>query len=97
MFTATSPPPEVSEVDTEVSLHLYRTMLLARRVDEEAVALQRQGVLPAYAPMRGQEAAQVGSASVLDTSRDFAFPTYRELGVALALGVDPVEYMGTHV
>ncbi|WP_263247744.1 thiamine pyrophosphate-dependent dehydrogenase E1 component subunit alpha [Saccharopolyspora rosea] len=87
----------MSEVDTKLSLHLYRTMLLARRVDEEAVALQRQGVLPAYAPMRGQEAAQVGSASVLDTSRDFAFPTYRELGVALALGVDPVEYMGTHV
>lgn len=76
---------------------LHRLMLVARRIDEEAVAMQRQGVLPGYAPMKGQEAAQVGSAAALDKARDFAFPNYRDLGAAVALGVDLVGYLATHL
>ncbi|MDA3642494.1 thiamine pyrophosphate-dependent enzyme [Saccharopolyspora indica] len=71
-------------------------MLVARRLDEEAIALQRQGVLPAYAPAKGQEAAQVASGAALDLDRDFAFPTYRELGVAVGMGVDLVSYLASH-
>ena len=76
---------------------LYERMVLARELDTEAVTMQRQGILPAHAPTRGQEAAQVGSASALDLTRDFAFPTYRELAVAVAMGVDLVAYMATHL
>jgi 2-oxoisovalerate dehydrogenase E1 component alpha subunit len=76
---------------------LYERMVLARELDVEAVTMQRQGILPAHAPTRGQEAAQVGSASALDLNRDFAFPTYRELAVAVAMGVDLVAYMATHL
>ncbi|WP_048876336.1 thiamine pyrophosphate-dependent enzyme [Saccharomonospora saliphila] len=76
---------------------LHRLMLVARRLDEEAVALQRQGRIPAYAPSRGQEAAQVGSAAALDPTRDFAFGHYRDLGAAVALGVDPVAYLAAHL
>jgi pyruvate dehydrogenase E1 component alpha subunit len=72
-------------------------MVLARELDTEAVTMQRQGILPGHAPTRGQEAAQVGSASALDLTRDFAFPTYRELAVAVAMGVDLVAYMATHL
>ncbi|MTD56991.1 pyruvate dehydrogenase [Amycolatopsis sp. RM579] len=72
-------------------------MLVARRIDEEAIALQRQGVLPGYAPMKGQEAAQVGSAAALDLGRDFAFPTYRDLGAAVAMGVDLAGYLASHL
>ncbi|NKQ58836.1 pyruvate dehydrogenase [Amycolatopsis sp. K13G38] len=72
-------------------------MLVARRIDEEAIALQRQGALPGYAPSKGQEAAQVGSAAALDPTRDFAFPTYRDLGAAVAMGVDLVGYLSTHL
>jgi pyruvate dehydrogenase E1 component alpha subunit len=68
---------------------LYRTMARVRALNDEAVRLQRQGVLLGFAPCVGQEAAQVGSAACLDRSRDFAFQTYRELGVAVTLGVDP--------
>ncbi|WP_245827974.1 thiamine pyrophosphate-dependent enzyme [Sinomonas mesophila] len=80
--------PELREV--------YRLMSSVRRLDEAAVAWQRQGILPAYAPLLGQEAAQVGSAFAVDRERDFLFPTYREAGVARTLGVDMVEYMSTH-
>ncbi|MEB3366707.1 thiamine pyrophosphate-dependent enzyme [Saccharopolyspora mangrovi] len=76
---------------------LFRLMVVTRRLDEEATALQRQGVLPAYAPVRGQEAAQIGSAAALALDRDFAFPTYRELGAAVAMGVDPVAYLAMHL
>ena len=37
-------------------------MVVVRRIDTEATALQRQGELGLWAPLLGQEAAQVGSA-----------------------------------
>nr|WP_241979508.1 thiamine pyrophosphate-dependent enzyme [Cryobacterium suzukii] len=67
-----------------------------RQLDTSAVAWQRQGLIPGYAPMLGQEAAQVGAGFGVDKARDFAFPTYREMGVAYTLGVNMVEYMSTH-
>ncbi|WP_223694440.1 thiamine pyrophosphate-dependent enzyme [Leifsonia poae] len=84
--------------DDEAALlrRLYRTMVTVRRLDLDGVAMQRQGIIPGYAPMRGQEAAQVGSAAALDLALDFAFPTYRELGVAVTMGVDPVAYLASH-
>jgi pyruvate dehydrogenase E1 component alpha subunit len=68
---------------------LYRGMARVRALGDEAVRLQRQGVVLGFAPCTGQEAAQVGSAAAIDPTRDFAFQTYRELGVAATLGVDP--------
>lgn len=72
---------------------LYRDLVLTRRLDDEATALQRQGELGLWAPLRGQEAAQVGSARALEP-QDMAFPTYREHGVALCRGVEPVQILG---
>ncbi|MFZ3415964.1 thiamine pyrophosphate-dependent enzyme [Arthrobacter sp. 3Tela_A] len=86
----------IPELTAEELRQLYKLLISTRDLDVAAVAWQRQGILPGYAPELGQEAAQVGSAFALDNSRDFAFPTYREMGVALALGVDMVEYMSTH-
>ena len=71
-------------------------MAAVRHLDVSAVAWQRQGIIPGYAPELGQEAAQVGSGYAVDTARDFVFPTYREMGVARAMGVDMVAYMSTH-
>jgi pyruvate dehydrogenase E1 component alpha subunit len=72
---------------------LYRDLVLVRRIDTEATALQRQGELGLWASLLGQEAAQVGAGRSL-TDRDFAFPTYREHGVAFCKGVDPVTLLG---
>ena len=86
----------VEHLRPELTRGLYRDMRTARDLDTEAIALQRQGVFPAYVSVRGQEAAQVGSASALDPTRDFVFPTYREMASALAYGVEMVGYMATH-
>ncbi len=71
---------------------MYRDMVLVRRIDTEAVALQRQGELALWAPLLGQEAAQVGSARAL-SARDMAFPSYREHGVAWCRGLPPVKLL----
>jgi pyruvate dehydrogenase E1 component alpha subunit len=64
---------------------MYELMVLARIFDERAVALQREGRLGTYPPIRGQEASQVGSALALAPS-DWVFPSFREMGVHLTLG-----------
>ncbi|MGY1601303.1 pyruvate dehydrogenase (acetyl-transferring) E1 component subunit alpha [Geodermatophilus sp. SYSU D00815] len=69
---------------------LYRDLVLVRRWDVEATALQRQGELGIWASLLGQEAAQVGAGRALEPG-DMAFPTYREHGVAWARGVDPLD------
>jgi 2-oxoisovalerate dehydrogenase E1 component alpha subunit len=71
---------------------LYRDLVLVRRMDTEAIALQRQGELGLWASLLGQEAAQIGSGRALGP-RDMAFPTYREHGVAWCRGVDPVKLL----
>jgi 2-oxoisovalerate dehydrogenase E1 component alpha subunit len=72
---------------------LYRDLALVRRIDTEAVSLQRQGELGIWASLLGQEAAQVGSGRALGP-RDMAFPTYREHGVAWCRGLDPMRLFG---
>ncbi|MEX2290020.1 MAG: pyruvate dehydrogenase (acetyl-transferring) E1 component subunit alpha [Mycobacteriales bacterium] len=86
------PDYDVDLTDEEYR-HLYRDLVLVRRIDVEATALQRQGELGLWAALLGQEAAQVGSGRAM-RPRDFAFPTYREHGVAWCKGVDPLTLLG---
>ncbi len=79
-------PPESVELPVPQVENALRTMVLARVLDERAIALQRQGRIGFYAPHSGQEAALVGSALALRPP-DWVFPAYRELSVALVRGV----------
>jgi pyruvate dehydrogenase E1 component alpha subunit len=81
------------EVSAEQARSLYRDLVLVRRIDAEGTALQRQGELGLWASLLGQEAAQIGSGRAMRET-DFAFPTYREHGVAWCRGVDPVNLLG---
>lgn len=65
---------------------LYEWMVMSRVFDEKALALQREGRLGTYAPVRGQEATQVGSAYALDPA-DWVFPAFREMGVGIVRGI----------
>ena len=72
---------------------LYRDLVVVRKLDTEATALQRQGELGIWASLLGQEAAQVGSGRAL-RAQDMAFPTYREHGVLYCRGIDPIMPLG---
>jgi 2-oxoisovalerate dehydrogenase E1 component len=66
---------------------MYRTMRLARKVDDRMFALNRQGRVPFVVGSSGHEAVQVASAMALDRSTDWVLPYYRDMGVALAWGM----------
>ncbi|MEE8599826.1 pyruvate dehydrogenase (acetyl-transferring) E1 component subunit alpha [Euzebya tangerina] len=68
--------------------NLYRYMVVSRRIDKQAISLQRQGQLGVYASLLGQEAAQVGGAYALE-DRDWMFPSFREMGAAIVRGLEP--------
>ncbi|GAA4117424.1 pyruvate dehydrogenase (acetyl-transferring) E1 component subunit alpha [Knoellia locipacati] len=74
---------------------LYRDLVLIRRVDQEATALQRQGELGLWASLLGQEAAQIGAGRAMRT-QDHCFPGYREHGIAWARGVDPMRLIAMY-
>ncbi|MFZ1410655.1 MAG: thiamine pyrophosphate-dependent enzyme, partial [Micropruina sp.] len=87
--------PDFSFADDDATIAGYlRDMVLARRFDNEATALQRKGELGLWPPCLGQEAAQVGSARAI-RERDEVLPSYREHAVALCLGIDPLQVLGT--
>lgn len=82
-------PQYAVDLDDAQLRDLYRDLVLVRRWDVEATALQRQGELGIWASLLGQEAAQIGAGRAMQPD-DMAFPTYREHGVAWTRGVDPL-------
>ena len=79
--------PWLLDVTDDDLAKLYDDMVVVRRIDVEATALQRQGELGLWPPLLGQEAAQIGSARALRVD-DFVFTSYRENGVAYCRGVE---------
>ena len=79
-----------SSLTRDEILGFYRDMVIVRRLCNEATSLQRQGQLALWAPLQGQEAAQIGAGRAL-APQDFAFPSYREHGVAWTRGVPPAD------
>ena len=82
--------PWIADIDGDHLLALYEDMVVVRRIDTEATALQRQGELGLWPPLLGQEAAQIGSGRALRLD-DFVFPSYRENAVAYCRGVKIVD------
>jgi pyruvate dehydrogenase E1 component alpha subunit len=77
---------EVPDLSDDELVEMYRQMKLARRFDERAVSLQRQGRIGTYPPLSGQEGAQIASAMAL-ADDDWMVPSYREHGAGLVRGL----------
>lgn len=76
-------------LDGKELLALHRAMLLTRRFDERLLSLQRQGKIGTFAPVKGQEAAQLGAVAVLRQS-DWLVPAFRETAALIWRGT-PLE------
>ncbi|GAA4608103.1 pyruvate dehydrogenase E1 component alpha subunit [Actinoplanes octamycinicus] len=76
--------------DDATLLRSLDLLITARRLNDQAYALVRQGRLAVYPSSHGQEACQVAAAQVLDPA-DWLFPTYRDTVAAVVKGVDVVE------
>jgi 2-oxoisovalerate dehydrogenase E1 component alpha subunit len=82
-----------AQLTEEKLLEFYWHMLLARRVDERAWVLHRQGKIPFHISGIGHEALQVAMAMAVNRGIDYAYPYYRDLAVVLTLGFTPTEFM----
>lgn len=72
-------------------IEMYRLMLITRRMDDRMFALNRQGRAPFVVGSSGHEAIQVASVMALNQDEDWILPYYRDMGVAVAWGVPPVD------
>ena len=80
--------PDLEEAEL---VAMYAEMVVSRHLDERMVSLQRQGRLGTYAPLAGQEGAQVGSTHAL-ADDDWIVDQYREHGAVVVRGIEP-EYL----
>ncbi|WP_229073395.1 thiamine pyrophosphate-dependent dehydrogenase E1 component subunit alpha [Actinoplanes sp. DH11] len=76
--------------DPQALVRAYAALITARRFNDQANALVRQGRLAVYPSSHGQEACQVACVQVLGDG-DWLFPTYRDTAAIVARGVDPVQ------
>ena len=81
-----------SGLNDEELMRCYVTMMKVRAFDDIAMKLQRSGRIGFSVPNLGVEGTQVGAASAFRKD-DWFFPSYRDFGVAMYHGVDPLRMM----
>ncbi len=72
---------------------MYRTLALARAVDERLWILNRAGRIPFVISGQGHEGAQVGLAWALQRGHDWIAPFYRSIATCLAFGMSARDLM----
>lgn len=72
-------------------VQMLKAMIRARRVDQKRLELQRRGDIGTFAPVKGQEAAQIGAVAQLDKG-DWMVPAFRESAAMLWRGT-PIDQL----
>ena len=73
-------------LDDDLLRRMHRTMVQSRHLDARMLELQRSGKIGTFAPVKGQEAAQVGAVAAMDPD-DWLVPAFREFAAALWRGI----------
>jgi pyruvate dehydrogenase E1 component alpha subunit len=82
----------IPNLSKEKLISMYRWMVFGRLFSDRMVALQRQGRMGTFAPLKGQEAAAVGLAMPLEP-KDWLIASYRENISHMIKGAPPLAIM----
>lgn len=93
MLTPLSVGQHASQLSAESLLEMYWFMVLSRRTDERAWLLHRQGKIAFHISGIGHEATQIAAAFAINRGVDFVYPYYRDLAMALTIGMTPEDFM----
>ena len=80
-------------LNDEQLIAIFRTMLMQRTLENRGFQLNRQGKIPFASASEGHEAVQAGAAMAFARGKDILVPYYRDLGLALGIGVTPYEVL----
>jgi 2-oxoisovalerate dehydrogenase E1 component alpha subunit len=84
---------ELHGLTDEQLRQILRNMLMQRQLDNRGFQLNRQGKVPFALGSEGHEALQAGAAMAFHRGKDILAPYYRDLGLALGIGLTPFEIM----
>jgi 2-oxoisovalerate dehydrogenase E1 component len=82
-----------SGLDRDVLIGFYRTMVMARRLDDQEILLKRQNRIFFQISGAGHEGVQVGFAPHLRPGSDWFYLYYRDRALTLALGMTPDDHL----
>lgn len=85
--------PERYGLSDEQLKAIMRNMLQQRQLDNRGFQLNRQGKVPFALGSEGHEALQAGAAMAFERGKDILAPYYRDLGLAIGIGLTPYEIM----
>ncbi|MEO9263334.1 MAG: thiamine pyrophosphate-dependent dehydrogenase E1 component subunit alpha [Candidatus Baltobacteraceae bacterium] len=77
----------------EQLITILRTMVMQRTLENRGFQLNRQGKIPFASASEGHEAVQAGAAVAFARGKDVLVPYYRDLGLALGIGLTPFEVL----
>jgi 2-oxoisovalerate dehydrogenase E1 component alpha subunit len=89
----TQPAFERHGLTDEQLVAMLRVMLTQRTLENRGFQLNRQGKIPFASASEGHEGVQAGAAMAFQRGRDILVPYYRDLGLALGIGVSPYEVL----
>ena len=89
MAVAMQAVAETTAVPKDTLIEMLTSMTRARKLDERCWLLHRQGKIAFHISGMGHEVAQVAVAFAMRRGYDFLYPYYRDLSMAMALGMTP--------
>lgn len=82
-----------AKIDSELALWAYKSMTLARLIDDKTITLYKQNKCHFQISCAGHEGIQVAAAHVFRPGHDWFYPYYRDMGLMVALGMSAEELL----